>query len=40
MLPHFALLGQEGAHIDDIDTIHVNPYAQAICKTFFMNTPT
>ena len=36
---HFALLGQEGANIDDIDTIHVNPYAQEICKTFFKEHP-
>ena len=31
----FALLGIKGAEKSDLKTIHVNPYATTICKTFF-----
>ncbi|MDF1797221.1 MAG: prephenate dehydratase domain-containing protein [Coxiellaceae bacterium] len=36
---NFALLGIQGAEITDIKTIHVNPYAEKICKHFFKEHP-
>lgn len=35
----FALASVEGATVEELKTIHVNPYVTSICKTFFKKYP-